>query len=109
MTSLRAIGWPYDIISDEGRPDEPAWREAMAAHPQARPARVIEQHRSGYVVAEGPDEGFRVESPPDWQRPRFSAQDRAAVGDWVLIEGGAIRSEERRVGKECRSRWSPDH
>ena len=23
--------------------------------------------------------------------------------------GGARRSEERRVGKECRSRWSPDH
>src|SRR2546422_4946390 len=22
---------------------------------------------------------------------------------------GALRSEERRVGKECRSRWSPDH
>ena len=25
-----------------------------------------------------------------------------------LREGG-IRSEERRVGKECRSRWSPYH
>ena len=24
-------------------------------------------------------------------------------------ERGAIRSEERRVGKECRSRWSPYH
>ena len=23
--------------------------------------------------------------------------------------GGAVRSEERRVGKECRSRWSPYH
>ena len=23
--------------------------------------------------------------------------------------GGAERSEERRVGKECRSRWSPYH
>src|SRR3712207_8089546 len=23
--------------------------------------------------------------------------------------GGTTRSEERRVGKECRSRWSPDH
>ena len=23
--------------------------------------------------------------------------------------GGAMRSEERRVGKECRSRWSPYH
>src|SRR5690349_23858093 len=22
---------------------------------------------------------------------------------------GSARSEERRVGKECRSRWSPDH
>src|SRR2546425_10692013 len=25
------------------------------------------------------------------------------------IHPGAIRSEERRVGKECRSRWSPYH
>ena len=27
----------------------------------------------------------------------------------VHIEAGALRSEERRVGKECRSRWSPYH
>ena len=27
----------------------------------------------------------------------------------LLIVGGIIRSEERRVGKECRSRWSPYH
>ena len=34
----------------------------------------------------------------------------------TLVEGGirvtvaaGLRSEERRVGKECRSRWSPDH
>src|SRR2546422_11749275 len=25
------------------------------------------------------------------------------------ILGGVFRSEERRVGKECRSRWSPYH
>ena len=25
------------------------------------------------------------------------------------LHGGIIRSEERRVGKECRSRWSPYH
>src|ERR1041385_5630446 len=34
--------------------------------------------------------------------------------DWVyrIIAGrplATLRSEERRVGKECRSRWSPDH
>src|SRR3989442_15056664 len=27
----------------------------------------------------------------------------------LLIEIGRGRSEERRVGKECRSRWSPYH
>src|SRR2546430_16829369 len=27
----------------------------------------------------------------------------------VLARGSCIRSEERRVGKECRSRWSPYH
>ena len=27
----------------------------------------------------------------------------------ALTTGHTIRSEERRVGKECRSRWSPYH
>ena len=28
---------------------------------------------------------------------------------WIVIIGALLRSEERRVGKECRSRWSPYH
>ena len=32
------------------------------------------------------------------------------AGSETMIDlGEQIRSEERRVGKECRSRWSPDH
>ena len=27
----------------------------------------------------------------------------------IYTEGNCPRSEERRVGKECRSRWSPYH
>src|SRR5205085_11386945 len=46
----------------------------------------------------------------------FAAAEKAH-GEWVLsVTGkvrarlpGATRSEERRVGKECRSRWSPYH
>ena len=30
-------------------------------------------------------------------------------GQFVLTMFAALRSEERRVGKECRSRWSPYH
>ena len=31
------------------------------------------------------------------------------AGTALIISVYAIRSEERRVGKECRSRWSPYH
>ena len=27
----------------------------------------------------------------------------------MIFSSGLFRSEERRVGKECRSRWSPYH
>ena len=33
----------------------------------------------------------------------------AALGIMLLSISGRSRSEERRVGKECRSRWSPYH
>src|SRR2546430_15094647 len=31
------------------------------------------------------------------------------IGQLALVFYLSARSEERRVGKECRSRWSPDH
>ena len=36
---------------------------------------------------------------------------RIPITDWDAKskEVRKTRSEERRVGKECRSRWSPDH
>src|SRR3712207_6860125 len=40
---------------------------------------------------------------------RFSAQTRQRRLLLARIVGSAPRSEERRVGKECRSRWSPYH
>ena len=33
----------------------------------------------------------------------------APAGIALLLERFSSRSEERRVGKECRSRWSPYH
>ena len=33
----------------------------------------------------------------------------AIARDLAMIKVAATRSEERRVGKECRSRWSPYH
>ena len=78
LAALQAIGWP--ITDDEVLPHVPAWCELLAEYPQARPARVVEQHRSGYVVADSPGTGFRVESLPEWQRPRFPPEQRPASG-----------------------------
>ena len=33
----------------------------------------------------------------------------ASIGEYFRDTGRPARSEERRVGKECRSRWSPYH
>lgn len=84
-SSLRLIGWPWPGLSQE-----PAWQALLAEHPQARPVRVVEQHRTGYVVADAPGAGFKAESPQEWQRPRFPSHERAAVGDWVLLEDRRI-------------------
>ena len=47
---------------------------------------------------------------PDWFTANAKIYDKGEVvtnpfsGDSI-----ELRSEERRVGKECRSRWSPKH
>jgi len=90
MTDLSAIGWrwtPADL--------DPAWQALMQAHPQARPARIVEQHRSGYRVAEAPGQAFPAESLPQWQRAGsyrkgdIAPEERPAVGDWVLVQGAS--------------------
>src|SRR2546427_12747139 len=43
------------------------------------------------------------------QPPLAGDQLEAAVVAWGLAHHDRLRSEERRVGKECRSRWSPYH
>src|SRR5258707_10073724 len=61
----------------------------------------------------------KIESVPV-RRMAFSEKHRQGIGTFTpsdpksqdiseLVGGIDLRSEERRVGKECRSRWSPYH
>src|SRR2546427_12626691 len=53
----------------------------------------------------------------DWRFAPLQASDLGRLAPTLmvlaeydpLIDEGKRRSEERRVGKECRSRWSPYH
>ena len=66
-----------------------------------------------FTVPEGYMEGLteRIMSQlPEKQEERakrISLMDR--VRPWLYMAAVFARSEERRVGKECRSRWSPYH
>src|SRR2546429_9371509 len=83
-------------------------------------------HRGGPNVSPllaGPDTGYAIRLngtaldeivahslPQERERLRTLCRRLLAngAGD-VLLPFHEIRSEERRVGKECRSRWSPYH
>ncbi|MES1941329.1 GTPase RsgA [Salinisphaera sp. T5B8] len=84
IAALRQIGWPYATTRAADGP----WAALQSEYSLARPARVVEQHRSGYLVAEDIERSYPVESLPDWQRPRLHAEQRPAVGDWLLVTGG---------------------
>src|SRR2546425_11978046 len=94
------------------RPDE---RQAMLA--QAVVSRTFALKNRGRWEALGFDawadirdqvyRGVVAETPAVWEALR------ATAGEVLRYHGELIdayfRSEERRVGKECRSRWSPYH
>src|SRR2546430_7381606 len=70
-----------------------------------------------------PRDDAGIHEPRPRRVPADDAQRRVLAGDRMKMNGAdailrsleaegvdvAFRSEERRVGEECRSRWSPDH
>src|SRR3546814_4173944 len=87
---VRISDWSSDVCSSD----------LVVADVDAEPAVGGVEHRPAGVA--GLEEELLVE-----------AGDLRDVGLAVLAEVAAVRSEERRVGKEsvstCRSRWSPYH
>ena len=58
------------------------------------------RHQKGVVA-----EGYIKEA-----RQKIAATLKVDPKEFIITSGGTeSRSEERRVGKECRSRWSPYH
>src|ERR1043165_6589694 len=73
-----------------------------------------------YAVGVGIEPEFLRTLPSPFGRDRGSGSCKFSIGDRIGkdlrqqvvdldLAVAAARSEERRVGKECRSRWSPYH
>src|SRR2546422_9711185 len=70
--------------------------------------RLTPTHRAGRLPRGATDSPGRKGSSRRLLRDREDP-DHAARGDVLRPAEEIGRSEERRVGKECRSRWSPYH
>ena len=58
-----------------------------------------------------PKRSFRRRLPPIQSGDRIDYKNMSLISRFISEQGKILsrRSEERRVGKECRSRWSPYH
>src|SRR5258706_3203577 len=87
--------WSSDVCSSDLRTHQGREAAAGAINAYFEIVRVASGGQPETVIArvDGPGGGFAT-----LMRPAFGPEGRIY-----------FRSEERRVGKECRSRWSPDH
>ena len=69
------------------------------------------------AASRGPVLPLYVIEPELWEQPSYATRHWQLIRQSLTDLQGALktqagelcRSEERRVGKECRSRWSPYH
>src|SRR6266699_7095284 len=80
------------------------------SEPSLPPPRIISGPVSVAAACTGPSPSVRPAEPTLAVAP---GDPRQLVAAWLENPAGTVvavsRSEERRVGKECRSRWSPYH
>ena len=71
----------------------------------------IDRHLVHEVTSPQAFEGLKMAGRKLWRIDSVvsTADHNTPTSDWDKGIQDAERSEERRVGKECRSRWSPYH
>ena len=86
----------------------------VSAHAQSRELEILEPlltESEANVLRRGKNASkASVAKHATVQEYRASTGFECLLG-WLYLQGNTarVRSEERRVGKECRSRWSPYH
>ena len=70
----------------------------------------VERPRASQAIAEARDKGDLSENAEyDAAKEAQGLLEMKIAKLEKLVANALCRSEERRVGKECRSRWSPYH
>src|SRR5687768_18073300 len=91
--------WSSDVCSSDLRATSRKFKRARRV---PRRENGFAPHRNFPSRAEGPTPATSIRTAAPQKSPEPATKEKAAA---CL----GTRSEERRVGKECRSRWSPYH
>ena len=127
---MKGISFHEEIAQRQGRAFSQQDAVALLSEAKALGANLIRlahYPQNEYIVRLAEKMGFMLwEEIPLWQNIDFTSKatlqkaltmhsemimrdrNRCALTFWG-IANETSRSEERRVGKECRSRWSPYH
>src|SRR5690606_41010812 len=91
--------WSSDVCSSDLQSGEFVWNSGIFVWKNESIIRAFEQlmPELAEVFEEGKDYLGTEEEPAFIQRA------------YTLVKNISIRSEERRVGKECRTRWTSEH
>src|SRR5258708_34027357 len=103
-------------ITKSGR-ELPSWLEVRHSGNHTLVGRFVYAGGSARPVSEVKfkDGKFSFAIPPQWEPETTNLEFEGTItgenlkGTMLYTDGKTYRSEERRVGKECRSRWSPYH
>src|SRR5690242_16470697 len=105
-----------DDHMDLGQLPADLWLTRLPPELRDRAPRVEERDGQAVWICDGKVWGtWGGKKPPTGNnrpvKPLYNSFDRAGIYDQSERRPAVaeLRSEERRVGKECRSRWSPYH
>ena len=104
--SLKGVDIPV-MVKNPINPDLQLWIGALERMNQAGITKLAAIHRGFSSFEKTP-----YRNAPLWEIPielKATFPELEIICDPSHISGSRERSEERRVGKECRSRWSPYH
>src|SRR2546430_16124829 len=91
-----------------GNPSALGDRVTLLSHPAVVVLLRVDSHNGAHAVVSEPAQ-LRASELVFTDLRRLEPHPNMHPGNGILLDAKRRRSEERRVGKECRSRWSPYH
>ena len=109
FTDVASDAWYYNVVSQayvkgliSGMSDIEFSPESSVTGAQL----IMMLYRADDNTVSEQTSGNWYDEAVDWAKEKSIISDN---NGWTFDANADLRSEERRVGKECRSRWSPYH